>query len=65
MDDKSRHEEPDETTEAESFEIPFAGVVRVPSADLPPAAPPDKKIPRRRPLPPVPDRTQPDDHKTR
>jgi hypothetical protein len=59
--DKSRPE-PEESSEAESFDIPYGGEVTIPSAEEPPAAPPDKKIHRRRPLPPVADRTQPDSH---
>lgn len=56
--DKSRPE-PETSADAESFDIPYAGEVTIPSTDEPPAAPPDKKIHRRRPLPPVADRTQP------
>lgn len=53
--------EPDESAAAESFEIPFAGEVTIPSAEEPPAPPAGKKIHRRRPLPPVADRSQPDE----
>jgi len=57
---KNKKPEPEESSQAESFEISYAGEVTIPSAAEPPAAPPDKKIHRRRPLPPVADRTQPD-----
>jgi hypothetical protein len=63
--DKSTPEEPEESSEAETFEIPFSGEVRIPSAEKPPPAPPGKKIHRRRPLPPVDDRKPSDQRKPR
>lgn len=56
--DKSKREEPDESSAVESFEIPYAGEATIPSSEAPPPAPPGKKIHRRRPLPPVDDATE-------
>jgi hypothetical protein len=64
--DKSKRPEKREgPPEVESFEIPYAGEVTMPSSDKPPAAPPDKKIHRRRPLPPVDDCAPSDRHQPR
>jgi hypothetical protein len=52
---ESKLEEPEESSAVESFGIPYAGEITVPSSKVPPSAPPDKKIHRRRPLPPVAD----------
>lgn len=61
--EKTKPEEPEEGSEVEAFEIPYAGEVTIPAAEEPPAAPPGKKIHRRRRLPPVQDRPQPDERK--
>jgi hypothetical protein len=53
--DRSKLDEPEKSPAVESFEIPYAGEVTIPSSEVPPPAPPDKKIHRRRPLPPVED----------
>ena len=61
--EKTKPEEPEEGSEAEAFEIPYAGEVTIPAAEAPPTATPGKSIHRRRPLPPVKDPTQPDERK--
>jgi len=43
--------ERDDESEVDAFEIPASGEATIKSFDLPPPAPPGKKIPRRRPLP--------------
>jgi len=51
--DKSKPDEPDEGAEVDSFDIPCSGEIKIPSSENPPAAPPNKKIHRRRRLPAV------------
>jgi len=59
-DENESKPESEEGSKAEVFEIPYAGEVTIPSSEKPPAAPPDKKIHRRRPLPPVADHRPPE-----
>ena len=64
MSKEKKGPEPPEGDEGESFEIPYSGEVTIPLAENPeepPAAPPGKQIHRRRPLPPVADRAEPEE----
>jgi hypothetical protein len=51
--DKSKPDEPEESAEVESFDIPCSGEINIGGSEKPPAAPPNKKIHRRRRLPSV------------